>query len=90
MVKLAAIRPCKGSSGTEVLPEGKLDISIGDSAKRLRQAGMEVTNARVLLIVRGRPQVTLYPSGRMLVHTDDLDRAKERALQVLDLVVDEE
>jgi len=83
------VQPCKGSSGTEVLPEGKFDISIGDSAKRLREAGMDVTNARVLLIVRGSPQVTLYPSGRMLVHTDDLDRAKARALQVLTLVVDD-
>jgi hypothetical protein len=86
VVRLAAIRPCKGSSGTEVLPEGKLDLSIGTSAKLLRKAGMEVTNARVLLIVRGRPQLTLYPSGRMLVHTDDLLRAKERALQVLTLL----
>jgi len=88
-VRLATVQPCKGSSGTEVLPEGKFDLSIGDSAKRLREAGMDVTNARVLLIVRGSPQVTLYPSGRMLVHTDDLDRAKARALQVLTLVVDD-
>jgi len=89
VVRLATVQPCKGSSGTEVLPEGKFDLSIGDSAKRLREAGMDVTNARVLLIVRGSPQVTLYPSGRMLVHTDDLDRAKARALQVLTLVVDD-
>ena len=85
-MRLAAVRPCKGSSGTEVLPEGKLDLGMGASAKRLRQAGMDVTNAKVLLIVRGGPQVTLYPSGRMLVHTDDLDRAKERAVQVLTLL----
>jgi hypothetical protein len=89
VVNLASIKPCKGSSGTEVLPEGKFDLSMGPSAKRLRAAGMDVTNARVLLIVRGSPQVTLYPSGRMLVHTDDLDRAEGRALQVLAIVIDE-
>jgi hypothetical protein len=89
VVRLATVQPCKGSSGTEVLPEGKLDLSMGASARRLREAGMEVTNARVLLIVRGSPQVTLYPSGRMLVHTDDLERARARALQVLALVADE-
>jgi hypothetical protein len=27
--------------------------------------------------------VTLYPSGRMLVHTDDLELAREMALSVL-------
>ena len=89
MVRLAAIKPCKGSSGTEVLPEGKFELPLGASAKRLRKAGFDVTNARVLLIVRSSPQVTLYPSGRMLVHTDDLERAKLRALQVLSLVVDD-
>ncbi len=87
MVRLAAVRPCKGSSGTEVLPEGKLDLSMGPSAKLLEKAGMDVTDAGVLVIVRGSPQVTLYPSGRMLVHTDDLDLARDRALQVLTLVV---
>ncbi|MCJ2540368.1 MAG: hypothetical protein LN414_03745 [Candidatus Thermoplasmatota archaeon] len=87
MVRLAAVRPCKGSSGTEVLPEGKLDLGMDASANCLRQAGLDVTNAKVLLIVRGSPQVTLYPSGRMLVHTNDLDRAKERAVQVLTLLV---
>jgi hypothetical protein len=87
LVRLAAVRPCKGSSGTEVLPEGNLDLGMDASAKCLRQAGLDVTNAKVLLIVRGSPQVTLYPSGRMLVHTDDLDRAKERAVQVLTLLV---
>ncbi|MCK5254251.1 MAG: hypothetical protein KAQ96_14935 [Thermoplasmata archaeon] len=80
------MRPCKGSSGTEVLPEGKMDLGMDSSAKLLRQAGMDVTNAKVLLIVRGSPQVTLYPSGRMLVHTDDLDRARERAVHVLKLL----
>jgi hypothetical protein len=89
VVRLAAVRPCKGSSGTEVLLEGDVSLSIGGSVKRLREAGFQVTNARVLLIVRGRPQLTMYPSGRMLVHTDDLDRAKARALQVLEVVVDE-
>jgi hypothetical protein len=86
VVRLAAVRPCKGSSGTEVLPEDKLALPIGTSAEQLRMAGMEVTDARALLIIRDPPQVTLYPSGRMLVHTDDLDLAKERALLVLSLL----
>jgi hypothetical protein len=86
MVRLAAVRPCKGSSGTEVLPQDKLDLGLSASAERLRSAGMDVTDANVLLIVRGDPQVTLYPSGRMLVHTDDLDLARESAVRVLSLL----
>ena len=83
MVKLAAVRPCKGSSGTEVLPEEELHLDLAVCASRLEAAGMEVTDARALLIDRGDPQVTLYPSGRMLVHSDDLEVARERALSVL-------
>jgi len=83
MVNLATVRPCKGSSGTEVLPEEELLLDLVECASRLEGAGMDVTDARVLLVVRGDPQVTLYPSGRMLVHTDDLELARERALLVL-------
>ncbi len=83
MVNLATVRPCKGSSGTEVLPEEELHLDLAACASRLEAAGMDVTDARALLIVRGDIQVTLYPSGRMLVHTDDLELARERALSVL-------
>jgi len=86
VVRLAAVRPCKGSSGTEVLIEPSLDMDLAVSAEILRREGLEVTDARVLLVVRSEPQVTLYPSGRMLVHTDDLDEARERALLVLRLL----
>ncbi len=81
------VRPCKGSSGTEVLPEERLDMALEASVRRLETAGMDVTNARVLLIIDGEPRVTLYPSGRMLVHTDDLHLARERAQRVLDLAL---
>ena len=83
MVDLATVRPCKGSSGTEVLPEEELHLDLAGCASRLEAAGMDVTDARALLIVRGDIKVTLYPSGRMLVHTDDLELARERALSVL-------
>ena len=83
MVNLATVRPCKGSSGTEVLPEEELHLDLAGCASRLEAAGMDVTDARALLIVRGDIQVTLYPSGRMLVHTDDLEMARARALSVL-------
>ncbi len=83
MVTLATVSPCKGSSGTEVLLEERLDLSIPTAVQQLQEEGFDVTDASVLLIVRDKPQVTLYPSGRMLVHTDDLGRARERAVQVL-------
>lgn len=86
MVDLAVVRPCKGSTGTEVVPEGRLDLDIAANARRLEAAGIEVTDARVLLVIKGEPTVTLYPSGRMLVHTDDLEQARERALWLLALL----
>lgn len=88
MVRLAVVRPCKGSSGTEVLPEERLELVLEVAARRLGSAGMSVTDARALLIVEGEPRVTLYPSGRMLVHTDDLDMARSRAQLVLDLATE--
>jgi hypothetical protein len=83
VVRLSVVRPCKGSSGTEVLTEPGLELDLAASADMLRGEGLEVTNARVLLVVRTEPQVTLYPSGRMLVSTDDLNLARERAETLL-------
>ena len=83
MVRLAAVRPCKGSSGTEVLPEGELELDLVQCARRLEAAGYEVMDASVLLIVDGDVRITLYPTGRMLAHTSDLDRARAAALDLL-------
>jgi hypothetical protein len=83
LVSLTAVRPCKGSSGAEVTVEEDLHLVIPAAARRLREAGYDVTDAGVLLVVRDDPRITIYPSGRMLVHTDDLGRARDRALGVL-------
>jgi hypothetical protein len=80
---MSAVRPCQGSSGTEVLLDETLRLDLGVCASRLEAAGLDVTDARTLLVVTGDVQVILFPSGRMLVHTSDLEAAREFAARVL-------
>ena len=83
MVNVSAVQPCKRSSGTEVQLEKRISIGISAAARNLRAQGFEVTNARVLLVVKDKPKVTMFPSGRMIVNTSDLEQARQRAIQVL-------
>ena len=83
MVAISTVRPCQGSSGTEVLIDEPLALDLDVCASRLEAAGLDVTDARTLLVVTGDVQVTLFPSGRMLVHTSDLEAARALATRVL-------
>ena len=85
MVEISAVRPCKGSSGTEVLLVDHLGLDLGECASRLQAAGLDVTDARTLLVVTGDLRITLFPSGRMLVHTADLDAARDWATRILEI-----
>ena len=85
MVGISTVRPCEGSSGTEVLLDKPLGLDIGECASRLQAAGLDVTDARTLLVVTGELRATMFPSGRMLVHTTDLVAARAFAAHVLGL-----
>jgi hypothetical protein len=83
MVELATVRPCKGTTALEVLPKERLGLDLSACAMRLREAGLEVTDAKVLLVVEGRIRATVYPSGRMLVHASEEEEAAKHALEIL-------
>jgi hypothetical protein len=83
MVELATVRPCQGESAIEVLPREALSLDLSRCARLLEDEGLEVIDARALLVIDWGVRVTLFPSGRMLVHTEDLEQAREKAVEVL-------
>jgi hypothetical protein len=85
MVELATVRPCQGESATEVLPKESLSLDLTACAQRLEDEGLDVIDAKALLVITGEVRVTLFPSGRMLVHTEDLELARRHALKILSL-----
>ncbi len=74
---MALVRPCKTSAAYEALPDrqGRLDMARVRAA--LEAAGFEILlDARIMLLVRGRLECTVYQTGRILMKTQDADAAR--------------
>ena len=52
---------------------------------RLGAAGLQVVDAKALLVVQSPPKTTVFPSGRMLISTKDPAEAEARARQLFAL-----
>lgn len=87
------IRPCTKKAGFEAIPvdaatdkwdqERRLDM--GELTKVFHGMGWEVTDARIVIVVKGpdTPEVTVYPTGRLIIKTDDEATAEAVAGTVL-------
>ncbi len=73
---MALVRPCKTSAAYEALPERQGRLDMARLRARLEQAGYEVLlDARVMLLVRGPLEFTVYQTGRVLMKTRDAAEA---------------
>ena len=71
-----AIRPCKADA-FEVVPKGRVMLDLDECERLLAANGYEiVANRGVMLVVKKRVEMTLYPHGRILMHPVD---SKEEA-----------
>lgn len=76
------VRLCSGKGSYEALPRGAFSLDLERARTVLELGGIRVTDARVMLIVAMRPEVTLSRNGRILIKTRDPEEA-ERALDSL-------
>jgi len=64
------VRPCATSAGYEARPRRPLGLTTGQAAERLRAAGVEVVrDAGVVLLARAGCDVTVFPTGKLLLKT---------------------
>ena len=56
------------------------------AAERLRERGWVVSDVKVMLIVEGEPELTIYESGKILVKTDDEQVARSAIDRVYDAI----
>ena len=71
------IRLCSNGGGYEAIPEGTVTFDLAAIRARVAATGTDVVDARVMLIVRYRPELTVGRSGRVLVKSDDPIEARE-------------
>jgi hypothetical protein len=82
------VRLCSGKGSYEALPRRPVAMDLNLARAALESRGIPVTDARVMLIVAIRPEVTLSRNGRILIKTRDpreAERAVDRILEALDL-----
>lgn len=70
------LKPCRTATAfiSTLKKPSRVDLPL--AAESLRRAGYPVHDVKVMLIIGGEPEVTLYESGKMLVKTDDASAAR--------------
>ena len=77
------VRPCATSAGYEARPRKPLQLSLAEAEARLRGAEVEVVrNAGVVLLARAGCDVTVFPTGKLLLKTTDEALAEAAARRI--------
>jgi hypothetical protein len=79
------LKLCSGRSAFESIPSPKLDLDLPGIRAKLEAEGVEVVDARVMLIFRLEHEVTLGRDGRILIKTAD-PRAADEVFRHLDRI----
>ena len=80
------LKPCRTATAfiSTLKRPGRIDL--GAAAERLRRGGWHVSDVKVMLILDGEPELTVYESGKILVKTDDEGTARAAIDRVYDAI----
>ena len=70
------MKPCRTATAFVSTLKKPMRVDLEQAARRLREAGWSVHDVKVMLILEGDPELTLYESGKILVKTDDAEQAR--------------
>jgi hypothetical protein len=79
-VKYSQVRLCSGKGAFEAIPSRRARVDLPAIRDLLQATGREVVDARVMLIIRGQPEITIAADGRLVFKTQDAGEA-QRAFQ---------
>ncbi len=71
------LKPCRTATAFISTLKKAQRVDLTAAAERLRTQGWHVSDVKVMLILEGEPELTLYESGKILVKTDDERLARE-------------
>ena len=75
-----AMELCGNQASWQIVPEGITSIDIEHVAAKIIESGFEVgVQSRIVWTFTGTADLTLYPSGKLLVKTADKELAEEIA-----------
>jgi len=71
------LKPCRTATAFISTLKKPSRVDLSAAARRLEDAGWRVSDVKVMLIVEGEPELTLYESGKVLVKTHDEAQARD-------------
>jgi hypothetical protein len=71
------LKPCRTATAFISTLKKAQRVDLAAAAELLRTHGWQVSDVKVMLILEGEPELTLYESGKILVKTDDERLARE-------------
>ncbi len=71
------LKPCRTATAFISTLKKPARVDLAGAVERLRRAGWRVSDVKVMLILEGEPELTLYESGKILVKTDDERLARQ-------------
>ena len=71
------LKPCRTATAFISTLKKPWRVDLTEAAERLRSRGWRVSDVKVMLILEGEPELTLYESGKVLAKTDDEKLARE-------------
>ena len=75
-----AMELCGNKAAWKIVPDGIESIDIGAVGVKISEAGFQAeVQSRIVWTFTGSADLTLYPSGKLLVKTEDKDVAEEIA-----------
>lgn len=80
------LKPCRTATAFISTLKQSKRVDLTAAAERLRQKGWVVSDVKVMLILEGEPELTVYESGKILVKTDDEVMARESIDRVYDAI----
>ena len=80
------LKPCRTATAFISSLKKARRVKLSEAASLLRAAGWKVSDVKVMLIIEGDPELTLYESGKILVKTDNEGVARQSIDRVYDTI----
>ncbi|ABS56500.1 hypothetical protein Mboo_1986 [Methanoregula boonei 6A8] len=76
------LKPCKTTAAFEAIPKEHFSLDFDRCEESLGKVCTIITNARFLLIVHDKCEVSIHNDGRLILKTDSENLATEQAARI--------
>ena len=81
-------KPCKTAASYEAIPKKQIKLDLDECEEKLKNWGYEVVcNAKVILIVKEEHEVSIYPTGMMVIKSNKEDIERKEIGDISRLII---